>query len=841
MSEDGNKRKSGIFVSYRTDDTGQAASRLFGSLAKVFGRERVFIDHERLEGGESYTERLQTEAAEAAVMLVLIGDRWLKAQNPVTGDRRLNELDDWVRREIQLALKSRAMVVPVLVDGARQLTEADLRTVPDLVPLVHCESMSLRRKDWKADTERLHCLLVEHGIPASRTRNNRATVQSSTKATAPAFAQFAAPTVPRHFHGRSGEIRKVLEGFQNHRWCALIAIGGSGKTSIAAKIAEQRKRTQNQSVVWLALTGTPDASVPQEWLANAIGYSVRTEPSSHQRAAQLRGLTNGASMLVVMDDAVSDSQLLELLACIGQGNDVLITAREQLGSMSRFRIELIDVPPLPVDDATRLLLDLVRVTRVDTKEMRDWNALAGAVGNHPLSLEIVAGDLGLQEGQSPASYLHDRVATNRWSEGEETLIRLRKDLKDSISRSRRGYDRAFSALGAFEGTTFSVAAVKWVCDFESVDDAKRFLLELRRRLCARGGSGDLYSLHPFVVETARQSQGTTRHVRKKETPMVRHINYYHGLLEDYGGYEWNIQNYPVLLPEEREILHAVECAATLAESGPDHRQHEFRLLCLSMVFYASWFLHWRGQWDLRVKLCERITEWAEQGLISRNSQSMVGNLYVDKGWVHLSRGEMDLAKHCVTRGVDWLRGTRDEKFAAELSGQVALRSGEHAKALKIFARLRRSESVGSRDWLVFSYRIADALRETGQAEREFSFLSKTVKLTKETLQANEKIGHIRGQILYRLARVRIERAEAVEATIAARDAVKAFHKSGIVTPERRAALGLLADLLNQAGAREECKALLVSAREEAQTLGDFETIAEADRRLSGRFQSADES
>jgi len=156
-----------IFISYRTDDAGQAASRLFDDLTRLFGSGSAFIDHTQISGGEAWAERLTTEAARAAVMFVLIGSGWLKAQNPTTGDRRLNEPDDWVRREIQTALDAGVLVVPVLVDDARPLTAIDLRTVPEIQKLAEKQSLQLRRKDWDTDVAHLQGLLLQHGIAPS--------------------------------------------------------------------------------------------------------------------------------------------------------------------------------------------------------------------------------------------------------------------------------------------------------------------------------------------------------------------------------------------------------------------------------------------------------------------------------------------------------------------------------------------------------------------------------------------------------------------------------------------------------------------------------------------------
>jgi hypothetical protein len=178
-----------------------------------------------------------------------------------------------------------------------------------------------------------------------------------------------------------------------------------------------------------------------------------------QRGALLRSITAGSSALIVLDDPVSEAQLSELMASIGPGNDVLITTREQRPSMVRFSIEIVEVPPLAKSDATDVLLSIMGMNLDTLDDRREWEALAQAVGNHPLSLEVLGGDLQLQDQIDPTLYLQDRIANGTWSEGEGTLARLRKSLVDSVTRSHNGHDVAFAALGAFEGSAFSAEAV----------------------------------------------------------------------------------------------------------------------------------------------------------------------------------------------------------------------------------------------------------------------------------------------------------------------------------------------------------------------------------------------
>jgi hypothetical protein len=159
-----NTRAAYLFISYRKADAGYAASRLYADLERELAPGQVFLDKERLEGGDRWPERLRTEVERATVMLVLIGERWLKVQDPHTGDRRLNVPDDWVRTEIETGLQAVPVVVPVLVDGAEPLTASMLRTVPSIKKLAELQVLRLRDEDWQSDIETLIKHLCDRGF-----------------------------------------------------------------------------------------------------------------------------------------------------------------------------------------------------------------------------------------------------------------------------------------------------------------------------------------------------------------------------------------------------------------------------------------------------------------------------------------------------------------------------------------------------------------------------------------------------------------------------------------------------------------------------------------------------
>ncbi len=88
---------SGMFISYREDDAKPWALLLRDQLAEAFGEQLVYLDKDSLEPG-SWREQLQEALTSCGALLVVIGQRWLSAQNSA-GSRRLDDPNDVHRRE----------------------------------------------------------------------------------------------------------------------------------------------------------------------------------------------------------------------------------------------------------------------------------------------------------------------------------------------------------------------------------------------------------------------------------------------------------------------------------------------------------------------------------------------------------------------------------------------------------------------------------------------------------------------------------------------------------------------------------------------------------------------
>jgi hypothetical protein len=143
---------SGIFISYRRSDSAYIAGRLRDDLAEQLGAGLVvFRDIETMPLGR-FPDEIATAIDTCDAMLVVIGTGWSAAAG-ADGRRRLDDPEDWVRREIAAGLAARKIVVPVLVEGAALPAAAGLPD--DLRELVVQQAVALPDARWDEELARL--------------------------------------------------------------------------------------------------------------------------------------------------------------------------------------------------------------------------------------------------------------------------------------------------------------------------------------------------------------------------------------------------------------------------------------------------------------------------------------------------------------------------------------------------------------------------------------------------------------------------------------------------------------------------------------------------------------
>ena len=158
-----------VFISYRRSDTGAYADAVAQRLAAV-QFESVFQDREDIALADNYADRIREGLAECDVVLVLIGPSWLTVRNGA-GVRRLDDENDWVRREVALALELHKPVVPVLFDAARV---PDVQSLPvNLVALATTQGYDVNGNYLERDLDDLARRLERDLVAARASRDDR--------------------------------------------------------------------------------------------------------------------------------------------------------------------------------------------------------------------------------------------------------------------------------------------------------------------------------------------------------------------------------------------------------------------------------------------------------------------------------------------------------------------------------------------------------------------------------------------------------------------------------------------------------------------------------------------
>jgi uncharacterized membrane protein YhaH (DUF805 family) len=169
-----------IFISYRRGDDQAAAGRLYDRLLQHFDREQLFMDVEAIEPGVDFVKSLDEQLAACIAFIAVIGPRWLTARGN-DGNPRLDNATDYVRLEIEAALKRDIRVIPVLVDGASMPRQSDLP--PSLRALARRNAVEIAHYRFAAGCDDL-------------ARHLKLALGISTTPSAPAQL-FVSSTVPR--------------------------------------------------------------------------------------------------------------------------------------------------------------------------------------------------------------------------------------------------------------------------------------------------------------------------------------------------------------------------------------------------------------------------------------------------------------------------------------------------------------------------------------------------------------------------------------------------------------------------------------------------------------------
>ncbi len=125
-----------IFISYRRDDIPLVADQIYRWLIQRVPEDDVFMDVDSIQYGTDFLASIERHIILADVVLVPIGPRW----NGQPDERKLMIQNDFVRFELEMALRHQKRLLPIFVGPEAQFPPSD-ELPPSLATLSHLNAL----------------------------------------------------------------------------------------------------------------------------------------------------------------------------------------------------------------------------------------------------------------------------------------------------------------------------------------------------------------------------------------------------------------------------------------------------------------------------------------------------------------------------------------------------------------------------------------------------------------------------------------------------------------------------------------------------------------------------
>lgn len=372
------------------------------------------------------------------------------------------------------------------------------------------DGMRLAETAGRRDVQSLWGLLEDHGIQPFDIKE-------------PSLSQREdhVPSYPRPFVGRNtvvGEIRELLSnaGDGDSPVVAVQGLPGSGKTAVAAVVADGLRSAFPGGILWASVGPNPNQlSMLADWgrtlgAADLAGYT-----NVGAASARMKALLQDRDVLIVLDDVWKAEHVRPLLVG-GPASVVLATTRSRHAAREMVPSgTILEIGSLNEAEAVTLLEELVPSLHEADRER--LSELVAKLGCLPLALKVAGrlleaeATLGLgvadlldqiEEGKTllAATAPPDLVDLIEITTTTVTaLLGKSTDILEDNERER------FGRLGVFEPgpASFDLSAAGAVWDETNEQDARATLNALvGRGLVDPDGSGR-FSLHPVLRMQAR--------------------------------------------------------------------------------------------------------------------------------------------------------------------------------------------------------------------------------------------------------------------------------------------------------------------------------------------------
>jgi DNA-binding SARP family transcriptional activator len=577
------------------------------------------------------------------------------------------------------------------------------------------------------------------------------------------------------FTGRADEIDRINDhlvssGDRENRFVApimvLVGKGGVGKTSIAVHVSHGMASHFPGGQLYADLHGGSSHPVQPvqvlERFLRALGLPGTQIPEgSDERAEVYRNLIADRKVLVVLDDAAGESQVLPLLP--GNGNAaVIITSRSRLAGLPGAARILVDV--FDQDRALSLLARIVGTERVRA-QTEAAKAVAENCGNLPLALRIAGARLVARPHWS-IDRLVERLAdeTRRLDELRHGDMGIRPSISLSYESASDDAKRLFRRLALLDVPLISgwLSAALLDQALPEAEDLLDDLVSAQLIDAIDGGSGaySQYQFHDLIRVFARERLAAEESVAERNAALERALGALLFLAEEarcrfYSGDYLRIQNDAVRWPLprymvdqlvsdpltwfDRERIMLVGGVRQAAQAG-------FAELCWGLASSAVTLF------DSRTYLDDWQDTHAVALAITRKTRLVRGQaaMLYTTGTLHMTQQRFDQARQELDEATRLFRDADDDHgmalvirhlaFMDRLSGRLDSATRRYEEALAIFGRTE--DHIGSAYVL---QSLAQVKLELGDPCRAKDLLADALHMCRIA-----HCGRIEAQVLHRM-------------------------------------------------------------------------------------------
>ena len=315
-----------VFISYRREDSAFPAGWLYDRLCAHLGSDNVFKDVDSIDPGDDFDRVIGDAVGSCQVLLALIGDRWLDITDG-TGHRRLDDPEDFVRLEIEAAMRRDVRVIPILVGRAPLPSSEQL---PDsLRGLIRRQAIELSPNRFEPDVARLVRTIDKTLAAIDNTSSADAPAPVDPTSRRPGPAATGSPDAAAE---RGGNLVvdpnwiSALSAFQLRRWAEAVerleALEAHypGETRIETRL--EKARRQRDIAAWSSNAEAAAADGDWDTAVTALEHLSTLDPSYPEVAARLQQAQDAQRRKALVDDMTALHQAGQWEAVVAAGEEL---------------------------------------------------------------------------------------------------------------------------------------------------------------------------------------------------------------------------------------------------------------------------------------------------------------------------------------------------------------------------------------------------------------------------------------------------------------------------------------------------------------------------------------